>query len=91
MSFIAEVQNQMSWRANLGNRDHASNLASIRSNCMSKQVHACSQVNLIRRALLRNHVEAINISQKVIELEWLENHLQLSNMMTCLDGLVHSK
>ena len=60
MGFFAEVQNQMGQRVELCDRDHVSNPASIRSNCASKQVHACSWVNMTGHCLLRNNVEAMD-------------------------------
>ena len=67
--------------ADLHDRDHISNSAPIRFNRTSKEMHACSWVNITGCSLLRNNVEPVDVGQIIIGLKWVENHPQLDNRM----------
>ena len=60
MSTLSEVQDQMSRRSDLSNRNDIPNSAPIRPDCTLYQVHTRVWVN-ISYFLLRDNVEALDI------------------------------
>ena len=69
----------MSRGANPRNRNHVADLAPIRLSCMSHEVHTHTGIDVIWNSLLRDNVEALDISDKVIEMQRAKYHSQLDN------------
>ena len=69
----------MSRGVNPCNRNHIADPAPIRLSCASHKVHTHTRIDVIWNSLLRDNVEALDISNKVIKMQRVKYHSQLDN------------
>ena len=83
MSTLSEVQDQMSRRSDLSNRNDIPNPAPVGPYRAPYQVHTGVRVNISYYSLLRDNVKALDVRQKMIRVNGAEEYSQLDNEMVC--------